>query len=458
MNIPSKDDGRGGVIVHDLDGDGLMDFIVSKPGIVAAYDNHGQKLWIRHINIQLTAQAERNGLPGWHAPGIQAADVDGDRTAEVLFLTSDNQLVILEGHSGDSEAVVDLPSHPAAERWEHLVIADFRGRGDTDLLLQTTNTDGYRMGKYLRAYVIRELTDSDAPQPLWEVRDFTAAAHNGARVADLDGDGRDEVLGGSVISPDGRELFALAVKGHVDAHLVDDILPAKPGLEMVVLEETHDTHISSPFDDLKSGNDTLNKVFGKLDTMYKKLFAAGNRVFLVGMGGQIWDRHFGHREPQTAAVGEFDPASPGLEIWCRSRYDTHQQPFVFGADGNLLARYAMADVAPAGWTEKGVEVLVAIHWTGDGKQLLAGKERHRSGDVAIFDALTGTFLHRFKEQADRLYVADVGGDKREEVIVLNGSQIRIYQNPESDPGGNDASLWDRPHYRRSKTTHNYYSP
>jgi hypothetical protein len=38
------------------------------------------------------------------------------------------------------------------------------------------------------------------------------------------------------------------------------------------------------------------------------------------------------------------------------------------------------------------------------------------------------FLHRFKEKADRLYVTDVSGDWREKVIVLNGNELRIYEN------------------------------
>jgi len=88
--------------------------------------------------------------------------------------------------------------------------------------------------------------------------------------------------------------------------------------------------------------------------------------------------------------------------------------------------------------------------------LTAAKERHTSGDVVIFNPLTGEFVQRFEEQADRLYVADITGDWREELVVLNGNQLRIYTNPAANP--NQPSLWSQNHYQRSKMTWNYYSP
>jgi hypothetical protein len=58
-----------------------------------------------------------------------------------------------------------------------------------------------------------------------------------------------------------------------------------------------------------------------------------------------------------------------------------------------------------------------IDWTGGQKQLAAAKERHTAGNVAIFDPLTGAFPLRLNEEARRLYVADVTGDWREEIVV-----------------------------------------
>lgn len=423
LDLPAEDDRAGGLITADVNDDGKKDFIITKPAQIAVYSHSGQKLWAKQINIQVTGKSESQGLPGLHGSGVQAADVDGDQKTEVLFLTKDNTLNIVQGDNGQSKGSITIESPPGTKRWEHLVVANFRGKGDRDLLLQATNAEGYRMGRYLAAYPLDNLLKGENLKPLWTRDDFLANAHNGARVADLDGDGKDEVLGGTIISPDGEMLLKIPIKGHIDSLFVADVRPDIPGLEVVALEE-----------------------------------GGGNRVFLYNRDRVIWKTHYKHQEPQNAAIGDFDPQRPGLEVWCRSRYQKHQKPFVFDAQGQRIANYQMDDVAPKGWTEKGVEVIFPIDWTGESRQLVAVKERHKPGDVGIFDAVSGQFLHRFKEQAARLYVADVSGDWREEVIVLNGNQLHIYSNPEPNPNLDRPRLWTQNHYRRSKMTWNYYSP
>ncbi|MGB7439930.1 MAG: FG-GAP-like repeat-containing protein [Coleofasciculaceae cyanobacterium] len=427
LDLPAEDERVGGLITADVNDDGQKDFIVTKPGHIAVHDHAGKKLWSKQLDIQVSKQSEKNGLPGWQGPGVQAADVDGDNKTEVLFLTKDNTINILQGDNGESKKSIKIESPPGTERWEHLVVANFRNQGDRDLLLQATNTEGYRLGRYIAAYSLDDLLKREKVQPLWRRDDFFGAAHNGARVADLDGDGKDEVLGGTLISSEGEVLFQVPLEmkrePHIDAILVADVRPDIPGLEVVALEEDGE-----------------------------------NRIFLYNSDGLIWENHYKNQEPQNTAVGEFDPNRPGLEIWFRSRYNKDQKPFVFDAQGQLIADYEMNRVAPSGWTDSGVEVIFTIDWTGESKQLAAAKERHESGDVAIFDPLTGQFLHRFQEKADRLYVVDVSGDWREELVVLNGNQLHIYQNSEPNSNPDQPSLWTQDHYRRSKMTWNYYSP
>ena len=117
------------------------------------------------------------------------------------------------------------------------MIADFRAVGDDrDLLLQATNKDGYRMGRYLAAYSYDGLIDGK--QPLWSTDQFVSCAHNAARLADLDGDDRDEVLGATVFSPDGKLLVqAQPFRGHMDSVFAADVRPDISGLEVVLLEE-----------------------------------------------------------------------------------------------------------------------------------------------------------------------------------------------------------------------------
>jgi hypothetical protein len=54
-------------------------------------------------------------------------------------------------------------------------------------------------------------------------------------------------------------------------------------------------------------------------------------------------------------------------------------------------------------------------------------------------------------------VADVSGDWREEIIVLNGDELHIYENPAPNPDPDRPSLWEQDHYHRSRLTWNYYS-
>jgi hypothetical protein len=253
-----------------------------------------------------------------------------------------------------------------------------------------------------------------------------ACAHNGARLADLDGDGRDEVLGPTILGPDGKLLTRIPLRGHVDSVFVGDVVPDRPGLEVVMLEE--------------GGG------------------AEGNRVFLASKDGLIWETHYEHQEPQNAALGRFEPSWTGLQVWCRSRYDTHQKPFVFDAEGKLRAHYEMDQVAPGGWTPKGVEVIWIIDWTGEERQLCAAKERHEAGDVCLFGPVSGEFKLRLPEAAARLYVADVTGDWREELVVWNASELHIYENPAPNPRPNHPRLWQDARYRRAKMIWNYYSP
>lgn len=422
LDIPAPEDSAGGIVVADVTGDGRMDYLVTVPGHIVCHANDSRPLWAHRVDVQVGGSSESHGLPGHHGPGVVAGDIDGDGRPEVLYLTRSGALRVVDGATGEEKWSIALPADERSERWEHLVIANFRGQGDRDLLLQATNKDGYRVGHLLAACAIEDL-QAGTWSPLWTRDDFLTCAHNGARVADLTGDGRDEVLGGSLLNASGERLFQIPLRGHIDSIFVADVRPDIPGLEVVALEE-----------------------------------GGPQRVFVYNTERLIWETDYERQEPQNAAVGRFDPERPGKQVWCRSRYNEDQRPFVFDMEGALIATYEMAKVAPEGWTRSGVEVIHTIDWTGGPKQLAAAKERHTSGDVAVFDPITGEFLHRIPEKADRLYVADVSGDWREEILVLNGNRLRIYHNPEPNPDPDRPRLWTKQHYRRSKMTYNYYSP
>jgi hypothetical protein len=203
---------------------------------------------------------------------------------------------------------------------------------------------------------------------------------------------------------------------------VAEVDPGKKGLEIVLLEE------------------------------------GSNRVQVLGMEGLRWRRDFEGQEPQNAAVGRFRKGSDEIFIWCRSRYNEHQKPFVFDSKGTKVFDYAMDDHAPEGWTASGVEVIQTIDWTGEEVQLACAKERHTSGDVCLFEPLSGKFVLRLEEKAERLYVADVFGDWREEIVVWNGDELHVYENTAANPRPQERRRWEERNYRRLKQGHNYYSP
>jgi hypothetical protein len=424
LDIPGPDDSAGGLLVADCDNDGRMDFLVTVPAHLAVYSNDGKKLWVHETDIIVDGQSESKGLPGHHGPGAAAGDIDGDGKCEVIYLTRDGTLHIVEGATGKAKATAKPPVPEGAVRWEQAMIANLRGKGDRDILLQATNATGYRTGKYLAAYAIDDLLAGR--KPLWTTDAFAPCAHNGARLADIDGDGRDEILGAGIFRPDGTWMVKPAsYEGHIDSVFVADVRPERKGLEVVILEE------------------------GRGDS---------NGVQLLAGDGPIWRSHLRRQEPQNAAVGRFREGSDEMLVWCRSRYNEHQKPFVFDAKGEVVAEYSLDDVAPPGWTASGVEVIHTIDWTGQRHQLACAKERHRSGDVCVFEPLSGRFVLRISEKADRLYVADVFGDWREEIIVLAGSALHIYQNEQPNPRPSAKSLWDDRNYRKMKQCHNYYSP
>ncbi len=422
LDIPAPQDSAGGIIVADVNDDGRVDYLVTVPGHIAAYGNDGRKLWILKTDVVVGGSSESQGLPGHHGPGVAAGDVDVDGRMEVVFLTKDGVLHVVEGATGKEEKRAKPAVPKGAQRWEIALIADFRGTGkDTDILLEATNADGYRTGKYLAAYSVKALLSGG--RPLWTTDKFVPCAHNGARLADLNADGKDEVLGATILSAAGREITRAVASGwHMDSVFVADVRPDIAGLEVVMLEE------------------------------------GANHIQLLGMSGPIWRVHLRKQEPQNAAIGRFKKDSDEILIWCRSRYSEHQKPFVFNSKGKMIFDYIMDDVAPAGWTASGVEVIHAIDWTGQKQQLACAKERHESGDVCLFEPLTGKFVEVFAEYADRLYVADVTGDWREEIIVLNKNQLHIYENKAQNPRPNEPRKWKDRNYRRLKQCHNYYSP
>jgi hypothetical protein len=90
--------------------------------------------------------------------------------------------------------------------------------------------------------------------------------------------------------------------------------------------------------------------------------------------------------------------------------------------------------------------------------VIAAKERHTNGHIALIDPMTGRFLVDIPEKALRLYSADVIGDWREELITVNQYSLNIYSSNSNQEDRSNRKLWEDQNYRRSKQFWTYYYP
>ena len=86
----------GGLFVHDVDGDGLMEYVVSVPGQIAVFDGDGRLLWRQRTAQRLRAGAAAGeNLPGSNHPGVFAIG------SEIGFVTSGGEIVVHDERSGE---------------------------------------------------------------------------------------------------------------------------------------------------------------------------------------------------------------------------------------------------------------------------------------------------------------------------------------------------------------------
>ncbi len=207
-------DNRGSLFACELDGDGQIDFLVTSPGAIGAYSHNGELLWLKHDDIRLSRSANGgSGYPGSQAPGAIYGDQDGDGAPDVAYLTNQGKLIIRRGSTGKLQRSFEFPGG------QGLAIANLRGKGDQDAIIQYSQSE-------LRA--INLVTG----KTLWHTKDWFGIEHSLVRTADVDGDGRDEVLGPILLDAKGHRLGSWDLKRDRRTHLrsldslaIGDIIP-----------------------------------------------------------------------------------------------------------------------------------------------------------------------------------------------------------------------------------------
>ena len=236
--------------------------------MLEAYRLDGTRLW----RIDLG----RNIREGAHYTQFIVYDLDGDGRAEVACKTADGTvdgtgkvigdpradhrnaagyvlagpefLTIFDGRTGAALATTEyFPPRGRVADWGD----DYGNRVDR-FLACVAYLDGERpslvmcRGYYTRAVIVawdwrggrltrRWVFDSDAGPE--SNRRYRGQGNHSIGVADVDGDGRDEIVyGACVIDDDGTGLYSTGL-GHGDAQHTSDLDPTRPGLEIFSIHE-----------------------------------------------------------------------------------------------------------------------------------------------------------------------------------------------------------------------------
>jgi rhamnogalacturonan endolyase len=420
--------------VADLDGDSEYEIVVkwdpsnskdnSASGyagncILDAYEFDGTQLWRINLGINIRA--------GAHYTQFQVYDLDGDGKAEMACKTGDGTvdgvgqvigtasadhrnssgyilsgpeyLTVFEGKTG--KALVTTNYTPA--RGDVSAWGGVGGNGGNDsygnrvdrFLSCVAYLDGQHPSLIMcRGYYGRSVLSA------WDYRGgkltqrwifdssvsglskFSGQGSHAVSVADVDEDGKQEIVYGAMcVDDNGQGLYSTGYR-HGDALHVSDLDPSRAGLEIYMIHENEGTALSSP----------------------------GSELHDAKTGALIWETPIG--TDVGRGVGEnVDPTNPGAEFWGTGTLFNVSGKAVSGAGNPSMVNFAT-------W------------WDGDLTRELLDKtminKYARTGETRLLTA-SGVSSNNSTKATPNLS-ADILGDWREEAIwrTTDSKALRVY--------------------------------
>ncbi|HUR68568.1 MAG TPA: VCBS repeat-containing protein [Candidatus Thermoplasmatota archaeon] len=319
--------GNSGPLLTDLDGDGKKEVVFfSDGGKVRAYDaSTGNSKWVFYASSYVN--------PGAIPVAGSAADLDGDGKKEIVFTgrdapdtdsvyTDNHLMVFVINYNGAHKAHWQPPfGNPLS--YTHPVLLDVDGDGDRDILLQDWNTIGHKPGNWERLGPANVFAYTPTGGLLWRTSLDNSWSNDDLGVADVDGDGKYEVLAiGYNGGNDGvwyLDLKTGVKEGHVP---VGSGWQALRGPLMFDIDETDKTAWMISV----SGNGGGWKVF-KTDSACKIAFGGTQNRFLCGDadgsstgGGGTGGNETPPPPPPPTGNFTFDPTG-GNEWWTQLTVD-----------------------------------------------------------------------------------------------------------------------------------------
>jgi hypothetical protein len=431
--------------VGDLDGDGALDLVLkwqptnakdnSQSGytgntIVDGVKLDGTRLWRVDLG--------RNIRSGAHYTQFQVYDYDGDGRAEVAMKTADGTrdgtgavigsssadhrnssgyilsgpeyLTMFDGLTGRAMGTVDhVPARGTVSSW-----GDSYGNRVDRFLAGTACLDGSRPSLIMaRGYYTRSVIAA------WDWRDgrftrrwtfdtnsstnagkgYDGQGNHQLSVADVDGDGKDEIVYGAMAVDDNGNGLWTTRNGHGDAMHVGDLDPSRAGLEEFKVDEDS-SKPSSWMADARTGQ------------ILWSTGASGDNG--RGVAADIWSGSAGAESWSSAESGIRNPK--GTVVHSRKP-----------SSANFLS-----------W------------WDGDPvRELLDGTRVDKYGTSGDTRLLTGSGVASNNgTKATPVLAGDILGDWREEVVwrTSDNTALRIYSTPH-DTDRRITTLLHDPQYR-----------